>query len=311
MWQTLPGQAGPARKSSFQLFYFRWSQHNCSKEKERKKRKRKHKWEKEWKKSATDSGSSSSAAMAFALPMTLHLDLKGAPPTLDYLAELLPFLGAKGISGLLVEYEDVLPFASPPLCDVVRRFDGGEWTRQDVGRLVDLAEAAGMTDGVTPLVQTLGHVEYLLKHPSLVEARELPDLPECLCAGDSHEEDSVSGRLLRALVDDVLDLHPTAHAIHIGGDEAWHLGKGERSQASGLTPAKLFLRHMRRVCHLVWQRRPNVQVLMWDDMLRGIPQADLESESEWLRKVQPVIWQYTETLTFPPDMWTKYHVSVP
>lgn len=43
----------------------------------------------------------------------VHFDLKGAPPKMSYLLQLLPTFKHLGATGLLVEWEDMFPFTGP------------------------------------------------------------------------------------------------------------------------------------------------------------------------------------------------------
>ncbi len=114
------------------------------------------------------------------------------------------------------------------------------------------------------------------------------------------------------MLEEVLSSHPEANFIHIGGDEVWHLAKGERSKVlmenrPDLNPEKLYLCHMEKVYNMIKALRPNIKVLFWDDMLRN---ADLEyhvNQFGFLRETIPVIWQYTKTLTFPEGMLHRYN----
>lgn len=45
----------------------------------------------------------------------LHLDLKGAPPKVDFLEKFIPWIATKthnSVKGLLIEYENQFPFVS-------------------------------------------------------------------------------------------------------------------------------------------------------------------------------------------------------
>jgi hypothetical protein len=48
--------------------------------------------------------------------MLVHIDMKGAPPPCGFLVQLLPTLASWGASGLLMEWEDMLPFEGPLSC---------------------------------------------------------------------------------------------------------------------------------------------------------------------------------------------------
>ncbi len=43
-------------------------------------------------------------------PILVHIDMKGGPPTLDYLLQLLPLLKSWGATGILIEWEDMFPY---------------------------------------------------------------------------------------------------------------------------------------------------------------------------------------------------------
>nr|XP_027223567.1 hexosaminidase D-like [Penaeus vannamei] len=40
----------------------------------------------------------------------VHLDLKGAPPRINYYEQLFPLIRSFGATGLLIEYEDMFPY---------------------------------------------------------------------------------------------------------------------------------------------------------------------------------------------------------
>jgi hexosaminidase len=78
---------------------------------------------------------------------------------------------------------------------------------------------------VIPLVQTFGHLEFVLKHESRTSLREIADFPNCLAAIDvNHCDVDVAFQLVASLIDDFVALTPDCPAIHLGGDEVWHLG---------------------------------------------------------------------------------------
>lgn len=71
---------------------------------------------------------------------------------------------------------------------------------------------------VIPLVQTFGHMEFVLKLEEFRHLREVDEFPQEICPSKS---DSLS--IIQEMLRQVLSLHRTAKFIHIGCDEVFHL----------------------------------------------------------------------------------------
>ncbi|XP_035198541.1 hexosaminidase D isoform X3 [Oxyura jamaicensis] len=102
----------------------------------------------------------------------VHLDLKGAPPRAAYLGQVLPLLRALGATGLLLEYEDTFPYTGP--LEPLRAPHA--YSHQELRELLGLAKEQGLE--VVPLVQSFGHMEFVLKHKEFAHLREVYYLGE-------------------------------------------------------------------------------------------------------------------------------------
>ncbi|KAM5135395.1 hexosaminidase D [Mantella aurantiaca] len=218
----------------------------------------------------------------------VHLDLKGAPPKVSYLAEVLPLLSCLGANGLLIEYEDTFPYYG----ELLPLRAAHAYSPQEIREILRLAQLHHFE--VIPLIQTFGHMEFVLKHKDFSHLREVPAYPNSL---NPHKEESL--RLLRLMIGQVMELHPAIQWLHIGSDEVYYLGKGEESKVkiseSGLCVEDIFLSHMKKVASHVVSSYPGVRVIAWDDMLRGACVQTL-TESGVAQLVEPMIWDYTPNL---------------
>uniref|UniRef100_A0A2K5YCB8 Hexosaminidase D n=1 Tax=Mandrillus leucophaeus TaxID=9568 RepID=A0A2K5YCB8_MANLE len=218
----------------------------------------------------------------------VHLDLKGAPPKVSYLSEIFPLFRALGANGLLIEYEDMFPYEGPlRLLRAKYAYSPSE--------IKEILHLAGLNElEVIPLVQTFGHMEFVLKHAAFAHLREVGPFP---CTLNPHEAESLA--LVGAMIDQVLELHPGARWLHVGCDEVYYLGEGEASrrwlQQEQNSTGKLCLSHMRAVASHVQTRRPSVTPLVWDDMLRDLPEDQLAA-SGVPQLVEPVLWDYAADL---------------
>ncbi|XP_019398245.1 PREDICTED: hexosaminidase D [Crocodylus porosus] len=236
------------------------------------------------------------------LPRRLvHLDLKGAPPRPHYLTEVLPLFRALGASGLLVEYEDTFPYDGE-----LRPLRAEQaYSLSEIKEILNVAKLHKLE--VIPLVQTFGHMEFVLKHKEFSHLREVKAFPNAL---NPHKEESQL--LVRKMIDQVVALHDGLQWFHIGCDEVYYLGDGEESkqwlQQQENNPEKLFLSHVKAVASFIASSYPTVKPIVWDDMLRGINDETL-TESGVPELVEPMIWDYAEDIDVDSKVLLieKYH----
>jgi len=243
--------------------------------------------------------------LAYSGNVFIHIDLKGARPQLQFWINFCRVLRDWGdVQGLVIEWEDSYPL------DVLRGHMYHQeyvYSRQEAARMTTVAEDCGLK--VIPLCQTFGHLEYILKH--YVHLREHPERPDCLTPIESFTDESFN--VVTQLIDDVFNICPLAPAIHLGGDEVWHLGSGLRSQQRlerGETKGDLFLKHYSFVIDYILRKYPGKRILLWDDMLRTAPMDVLNRFEYGLIRdqVELVVWQYSPKPDqhLPGDLLLRY-----
>jgi hypothetical protein len=193
-------------------------------------------------------------------------DLARQVEQLDFLKRQLPRYAAWGYQELYLHLEDAVHYPSLP---GIGRDDA--YTYEELGELVFEAAQAGIR--VVPIVNLLGHTQYLVKHPDLRDLNELRDREgDPLVSGQIcplHPRfPEVAAKLLR-------DMAPycTAGKVHVGLDESFHLGKCPRcrEEVARLGLAGHFAGHVGRLHRLAESR--GLQLGIWADMLYFVPEA--------------------------------------
>jgi len=112
----------------------------------------------------------------------VHIDLKGAPPKASYFEKFIPFLKQNGAHGILLEYEDMFPFEG----QLKEARHGLAYTLKEVELINKLAKENGLY--IIPLVQTYGHLEWLLKVKKFAHLREHSEFPQVItpCLEESY-----------------------------------------------------------------------------------------------------------------------------
>ena len=171
-------------------------------------------------------------------PNWIHLDLKGVIPSVRQLKHWLSFFRECGFNGVLWEYEDRLPWQT---------WQGLHRPGYTIEQWREIwAHCRSLELLSVPLIQTHGHLEWLLQNGTFADWREAGHINE-LCP----QQPDVLPRL-KDWIDEVVSLHPDSPYICLGGDETWHLASCERcaEKAAGDPRGKqgVYLDHIGAVC---------------------------------------------------------------
>ena len=193
-------------------------------------------------------------------------DLARQVERLGFLLDQLPRYADWGYQELYLHLEDAVHYPSLP---EVARADA--YSTRDFEKLVRAATRAGIK--VVPIVNLLGHTQYLIKTPGLRDLNELraPDgtpLPRGQLCPLHPRTLEVADTLLR-------DMAPfcTAGKVHVGLDESFHLGKHplSRAEVKRIGLASHFSGYVNRL-HMLIQPL-GLRMGLWADMLALLPEA--------------------------------------
>ncbi|KAG7297474.1 hypothetical protein JYU34_019485 [Plutella xylostella] len=220
--------------------------------------------------------------------VVFHLDFKGAPPKLSYITSLLNNLRLLGVTALLMEYEDMFPYEGSlkklkaPNC----------YSRVELQQFLSKAVSLGLE--IIPLVQTFGHLEFVLKHKEYVHLCENRTEYGSICP--SKKESRI---LIRQMLEQILTFHeaisPVKH-LHVGCDEVFHLNECKLCREQQLSKIVQYERHVAFICDTVHDLSPHTTVLIWDDMLQQ--HSDLMQPISL--PVEPVAWDYAANIQLKP-----------
>lgn len=193
-------------------------------------------------------------------------DLARQVERLDFLLDQLPRYADWGYQELYLHLEDAVEYPSLP---GIARADA--YTTRQFEKLVSAASRAGIR--VVPIVNLLGHTQYLVKHPDLRDLNELraPD-------GSPLERGQLCPlhpRTLEIAEKILRDMAPfcTAGKVHVGLDESFHLGKHplSRAEVKRIGLASHFSNYVHRLHGLV--KPLGLRMGLWADMLALLPDA--------------------------------------
>ncbi|VDM58435.1 unnamed protein product, partial [Angiostrongylus costaricensis] len=225
----------------------------------------------------------------FYTNVIVHFDLKGAPPKAGYFLRLLELTAKSGATGVLIEWEDMFPWSGE--LEIVRSTNA--YKVSEVQGILRKARNLGLE--VIPLVQTFGHMEWILKHEKFRALRENDNYPQVICIGS---ENSV--KLVKKIISQVVNVHKPfgIKRFHIGADEAFQFGVCNKSQKLARklgSSSQLAIEYLGTIANYVKNITNGATILAWHDMVKQFINSG-EVLSKLGTLLQPVIWDYSEKL---------------
>jgi len=184
----------------------------------------------------------------------VHYDTKHFQEKKDYVFNFIRVLAGYKINMLIWEWEDKFAYRSHPEIGAP-----GAFTKEEMQEFTRYAQNYHIQ--IVPLIQGLGHVSFILKHPENKNLREIPSNSWGFCP---LRESTYT--LMSDLIKEAVEATPGSEYIHIGCDETYVLGKGticgckEKAEKEG--KFALMEVYVNRVAGIV--KKLNRQPMAWD-----------------------------------------------
>jgi hexosaminidase len=144
----------------------------------------------------------------------VHYDTKHFQEKKEYVKSFIRTLASYKVNMLIWEWEDKFAYKSHPEIGAP-----GAFTVDEMKELTNYARRYHVQ--IVPLIQGLGHVSYILKHPENKHLREIESNNWGFCPLREGTYD-----LMSDLIKEAVEATPGSEYVHIGCDETYVLGKG-------------------------------------------------------------------------------------
>lgn len=220
-----------------------------------------------------------------------HIDFNYVSLRIDYLRDWLKRIADMGFNAVLWELEDKIEWETCQECVWSEAM-----SKDDFRELLAYSKSLGLE--AIPLLQTIGHGEYVLLQDKYKKFREVPDKYDCYCTSNPE----VSDFLVR-WIEEYLELFGDIRFFHLGGDEAYVFGTcpqcAEIAERDGKN--KLYSDHINKLAKPILEK--NIRPGIWNDMIMHYPDSvDLISKDFVIWD-----WNYWDTDGIPEQVIVRSH----
>lgn len=206
--------------------------------------------------------------------IVFHFDFNSVSLQKEYIFKWLQKASQMGYNAVLWEIEDDVKWETCPECSSPDAF-----TKEEFKEIIKYSRSLGLEP--IPLLQTIGHGEYVLQHKKYYSFREDSSRYDCYCT--SNKDVKI---FIRNWINEYLELFGDLHYFHLGGDEAYAFATCNvcKRTAEKIGENKLYADYLNNIAQLLISK--NIRPGIWSDMLLSHP-----TEFEVISK-DFVIWDW-------------------
>lgn len=189
-----------------------------------------------------------------------HVDMNIAHFKADYLKKWLKYIAELGYDTVLWEVEANIKWDTVPQCSSPEAF-----TKEEFREILDYSRSLSLEP--IPLLQTLGHCEYVLKNDEYKHLAELDGDITQYCPSNPEVYE-----FLTVWADEYIELFGDISKFHLGGDEAFLLGKCDKCSdyAKRHSLSAIYVEHTKKLCDYIIDKQ--ITPAIWADMLLHYPE---------------------------------------
>lgn len=178
---------------------------------------------------------------------------RNAPVRVEFLKEQIARFSLMGMNQFCLYTEDMFEIEDEPLFGYAR----GRYSKEEIKELVAYGREFGVN--LFPCIQTLGHMEQILKYPAYNNLKD-NDFIYNVYAEGVYE-------FIAKTIDAACEMYDT-NMIHIGLDETHGLGRGYAfKEGEAINPRMIYVNHLKQIVAMCQEK--GLQPMMWGDIVLG------------------------------------------
>ncbi len=187
--------------------------------------------------------------------IVFHIDFNSVSLKEDYLLKWIKKASDMGYNAILWEVEDEIKWDTCPEC-----VSSDALTKEEFRDILNYSRTLGLEP--IPLLQTIGHGEYVLQNQKYFSFREDSSRYDCYCTSNKDVQ-----QFIRKWIIEYIDLFAPLKYFHLGGDEAYAFATCSdcRQIADEVGENELYAGYLKKIAEPLLEKgiRPGI----WSDMM--------------------------------------------